>query len=51
MAFMVLSPSFRFGLFVIKLLRHQHILAEEKQASSAQEKSGPAQNLALAPNP
>jgi hypothetical protein len=35
---------FRFGLSVIKLVRHQHILAAEKQASSAQEKSGSAQN-------
>lgn len=51
MAFMVLYRSFRFGLSVIKLVRHQYILAEEKQASSAQEKSGSAQNLDLAPNP
>ena len=36
---MVLSRSFRFGLSVIKLVRHQYILAEEQQASSAQEKS------------
>jgi hypothetical protein len=48
---MVLSRSFRFGLSVIKLVRHQYILAEEQQASSAQEKSGSALNLDLAPNP
>jgi hypothetical protein len=48
---MVLSRSFRFGLSVIQLVRHQYILAEEQQASSAQEKSGSALNLDLAPNP
>ena len=48
---MVLSRSIRFGLSVIKLVRHQYILAEEQQASSAQEKSGSALNLDLAPNP
>jgi len=48
---MVLSRSFRFGLSVIQLVRHQYILAEEQQASSAQEKSGSAHNLDLAPNP
>ena len=36
---------------MIKLVRHQYILAEEQQASSAQEKSGSALNLDLAPNP
>ena len=35
---MLLSRSFRFGLSVIKLLRHQCILAKEKKASSAQHK-------------
>jgi len=48
---MVLFRSFRFGLSVIQLVRHQYILAEEQQASSAQEKSGSALNLDLAPNP
>jgi hypothetical protein len=48
---MVVSHSFRFGLSVIQLVRHQHILAEGKKASSAEEQSGSAQNLDLAPNP
>jgi hypothetical protein len=47
---MVLCRSFRFDLSVLKLVRHQHILAEEPQASSAQEQSGSAHQLDLAPN-
>jgi hypothetical protein len=48
---MVFYHSFRFGLSVIQLVRHQHILAEEKKASSAEEQSGSAHQLDLAPNP